>query len=107
MLYLVSVADFPQDGANRALTSLKQHLRMQCYLFLQQRHTLEISALELISTKGFEIGSGFSGARMRGSAHNDRFVKKADGMIGTATNNSGGIQGGVFSLLSSSLYDID
>lgn len=44
--------------------------------------------------QGFEIGSGFGGARMRGSAHNDRFVRKADGQLGTATNNSGGVQGG-------------
>ena len=28
------------------------------------------------------------------AAHNDMFVKKADGRIGTSTNRSGGIQGG-------------
>ena len=31
---------------------------------------------------------------MRGSAHNDAFVKKG-GRLGTATNNSGGVQGGI------------
>jgi len=31
--------------------------------------------LSIPSTKGFEIGSGFEGARMRGSAHNDMFAK--------------------------------
>lgn len=31
--------------------------------------------LSIPSTKGFEIGSGFEGARMRGSKHNDMFVK--------------------------------
>ncbi|WP_303720862.1 chorismate synthase [Malonomonas rubra] len=50
--------------------------------------------LSLPATKGFEIGSGFEGTRMRGSAHNDPFVKK-DGRIGTLTNCSGGVQGGI------------
>ena len=50
--------------------------------------------LAIPATKGFEIGSGFAGSRMRGSAHNDPFVQK-DGRLGTATNRSGGIQGGI------------
>ncbi|MCS6771979.1 MAG: chorismate synthase [Kiritimatiellae bacterium] len=50
--------------------------------------------LSLPATKGFEIGSGFAGARMRGSEHNDAFVKKGD-RLGTRTNYSGGIQGGI------------
>ena len=32
--------------------------------------------LSIPATKGFEIGSGFSGAAMNGSAHNDLFVKE-------------------------------
>jgi chorismate synthase len=50
--------------------------------------------LSIPATKGFEIGSGFSATRMRGSAHNDPFTRKADG-LGTRTNFSGGIQGGI------------
>ncbi|MBU0753965.1 MAG: chorismate synthase, partial [Planctomycetes bacterium] len=50
--------------------------------------------LSIPATKGFEIGSGFSGTCMRGSSHNDLFVKKGDG-LGTKTNFSGGIQGGI------------
>jgi chorismate synthase len=50
--------------------------------------------LSIPATKGFEIGSGFAGTRMRGSEHNDPFVRKEDG-LGTRTNNSGGIQGGI------------
>ncbi len=50
--------------------------------------------LSVPATKGFEIGSGFAGSRQRGSAHNDMFVMK-EGGIGTATNRSGGIQGGI------------
>ena len=47
--------------------------------------------LSINAAKGFEIGSGFAGVEMRGSAHNDSFLP--DGT--TATNNSGGIQGGI------------
>jgi chorismate synthase len=50
--------------------------------------------LSIPATKGFEIGSGFGGTRMRGSAHNDPFTQKAAG-LGTRTNYSGGIQGGI------------
>jgi len=50
--------------------------------------------LSLPATKGFEIGSGFAGARLRGSEHNDIFVSR-EGRVRTATNRSGGIQGGI------------
>jgi len=50
--------------------------------------------LAIPATKGFEIGSGFSGTQMQGSDHNDPFVMK-NGKIGTKTNHSGGIQGGI------------
>ncbi len=50
--------------------------------------------LSLPAAKGFEVGSGFAGATLRGSAHNDAFVAR-DGGLGTATNRSGGVQGGI------------
>jgi chorismate synthase len=50
--------------------------------------------LSLPATKGFEIGSGFSATRMRGSEHNDAFEMRG-GKVRTATNYSGGIQGGI------------
>jgi chorismate synthase len=50
--------------------------------------------LSLPASKGFEIGSGFSAARMRGSEHNDPFEMRR-GKIRTSTNYSGGIQGGI------------
>jgi chorismate synthase len=55
---------------------------------------LALAMLSIPATKGFEIGSGFAGARMRGSDHNDPFVMKA-GRLGTLTNRSGGVQGGI------------
>lgn len=52
--------------------------------------------LSLPASKGFEVGSGFAGARMRGSDHNDPFAPDPDtGRIVTTTNHSGGIQGGI------------
>lgn len=50
--------------------------------------------MSLPATKGFEIGSGFSGAKMKGSLHNDPF-RMQDGQVRTTTNLSGGIQGGI------------
>lgn len=47
--------------------------------------------LSINAVKGFEYGSGFCGARMKGSEHNDLF--NSDGS--TKSNLSGGIQGGI------------
>jgi len=50
--------------------------------------------LSINAVKGFDYGSGFKSSSMKGSEHNDAFVK--DGQkITTATNFSGGIQGGI------------
>jgi len=50
--------------------------------------------LSINAVHGFEYGSGFSGSQMRGSEHNDIFVKEND-TVRTKTNFSGGIQGGI------------
>ena len=47
--------------------------------------------LSINAVKGFEFGSGFCGAKMKGSEHNDLY--NPDGT--TKTNLSGGIQGGI------------
>lgn len=51
--------------------------------------------MSIPAVKGVEVGSGFAGTRMAGSEHNDLFYRKDDGSIGTRTNRSGGIQGGI------------
>ncbi len=52
--------------------------------------------LSIPALKGFEIGSGFAAARMKGSEHNDEFYKdKKTGRIRTKTNFAGGILGGI------------
>ena len=48
------------------------------------------------AVKGLEFGSGFDCASMRGSAHNDAYVLRS-GRVETATNNHGGILGGISS----------
>lgn len=50
--------------------------------------------MSINAAKGFEYGSGFAAATMRGSDHNDSFAIKS-GNVTTTTNYSGGIQGGV------------
>ena len=50
--------------------------------------------MSLPASKGFEIGSGFRGACLRGSQHNDPFVFR-NGRVRTKTNLSGGVQGGI------------
>lgn len=52
---------------------------------------LGAAMLSINAVKGFEYGSGFAGASMKGSEHNDLF--ETDGR--TKTNFSGGIQGGI------------
>jgi chorismate synthase len=51
--------------------------------------------LSLPASKGFEIGSGFSGTKLTGIDHNDPFVPGDDGRPHTTSNRSGGIQGGI------------
>lgn len=52
------------------------------------------AVMSLPATKGFEIGSGFSGTQMLGSQHNDPFYME-NGKVRTKTNLSGGVQGGI------------
>ena len=63
-------------------------------VFDKMEACLAQAMLSIPATKGFEIGSGFGGTRMTGSQHNDPFEKKGV-RLGTATNYSGGVQGGI------------
>ncbi len=51
--------------------------------------------LSIPSVKGFEIGSGFFGATVKGSQNNDEFFVDKEGKIRTKTNNAGGVLGGI------------
>ena len=50
--------------------------------------------LSINAVKGFEYGSGFKAASMKGSEHNDEFSSEGD-KITTKSNYSGGVQGGI------------
>ena len=50
--------------------------------------------MSINAVKGFDIGSGISAAAALGSEHNDQFTL-VDGEVHTATNRSGGVQGGI------------
>lgn len=60
-------------------------------IFKKLHAELGKAMLSINAVKGFEFGSGFCGAKMRGSEHNDIFNE--DGS--TTSNLSGGIQGGI------------
>jgi chorismate synthase len=55
---------------------------------------LGFAMLGINAVKGFEYGSGFEGTKLSGSQHNDIFTNE-NGQVKTATNHSGGIQGGI------------
>lgn len=55
---------------------------------------LGAAMLSINAVKGFEYGEGFDGVTARGSEQNDIFVSDG-GRVTTATNRSGGIQGGI------------
>ncbi len=55
---------------------------------------LASAMIGLPAAKAFELGSGFAGTMMRGSAHNDPF-RMQDGEVRTTQNYSGGVQGGI------------
>lgn len=65
-------------------------------LFDKLEADLAKAMMSINASKGVEFGSGFDGTKMKGSEHNDLFIKDEDsGLVSTTTNYSGGIQGGI------------
>ncbi|KAJ3121806.1 hypothetical protein HK098_003347 [Nowakowskiella sp. JEL0407] len=75
------------------IRNLPSGLGEPCFDKLEAK--LAHAMLSIPATKGFEIGSGFKGTEIPGHIHNDPFVAKENGKLGTTTNFSGGIQGGI------------
>jgi chorismate synthase len=73
-------------------TSLPSGLGDPVYEKLQAN--LAKAMFSLPAVKGFEIGSGFSAAKMQGSGHNDLFTTSNDKVV-TKTNHAGGLLGGI------------
>ena len=64
-------------------------------VFGKLQAALASAMLSINAAKGFEYGMGFEGAQYKGSQMNDLFRRDVNGKIGTLTNYSGGIQGGI------------
>lgn len=56
--------------------------------------TFAHAMMSIPACRGFEVGSGFGAANMKGSEHNDAYCMR-NGRVHTVTNRSGGIQGGI------------
>ncbi len=81
------------DTVGGTITCVVQHVPVGLGepVFDKLHAVLGSAMLSINAVKGFEYGSGFCGAKMKGSEHNDLF--NPDGT--TITNLSGGIQGGI------------
>lgn len=64
-------------------------------LFGKLHAQLGQAMLSINAVKGFEFGGGFQSSALKGSEFNDAFIKAENNTITTATNHSGGIQGGI------------
>jgi chorismate synthase len=96
MIKLISEAKEAKDSLGGVITCVCRSVPAGWGepVFDKVEAALARAMLSIPSTKGFEIGSGFAGTRMRGSEHNDPFSLK-EGRLGTLTNRSGGVQGGI------------
>ncbi|QNL21493.1 chorismate synthase [Hyphobacterium sp. CCMP332] len=63
-------------------------------VFNKLQSALAQAMMSINAAKGFQYGSGFESAQMKGSEHNDIYEKR-DNVLKTKTNNAGGIQGGI------------
>ena len=81
------------DTIGGTITCVAQHMPIGLGepVFDKLHAQLGMAMLSINAVKGFEYGSGFCGAKMKGSEHNDLYNE--DGT--TKTNLSGGIQGGI------------
>ncbi len=96
MAALIQQASAEQDSIGGVITCVCQNIPAGWGepVFDKLDALLAHAVFSIPAVKGVEIGSGFSGARMRGSEHNDCFVMNA-GHVRPASNRSGGIQGGI------------
>ncbi len=96
MIDIVEQAMADKDSVGGVISCVCRHVPVGLGepVFDKLEARLAQAVLSIPATKGFEVGSGFAGSRLTGSVHNDLFVKK-DNRLGTVTNRSGGIQGGI------------
>ena len=96
MVDAIKAAKEAQDSLGGVVTCVCRHVPAGLGepVFEKMEASLAQAMLSIPATKGFEIGSGFAGTRLTGSNHNDPFIKRGN-RLGTRTNNSGGVQGGI------------
>jgi chorismate synthase len=99
MIALVAETKAAKDSVGGTITCVCRHVPAGLGepVFDKLEALLAHAMLSIPATKGFEIGSGFAGTRLNGSQHNDPFIVKKDGRLGTLSNRSGGVLGGVSS----------
>ncbi len=105
----------PDEAADRKMLSLLEELKkdgdttggiISCFIrntpaglgepvYNKLQADLASACMSINAAHGFDYGSGFAGASMKGSEHNDPFVADHSGRIVTSSNFSGGIQGGI------------
>jgi len=96
MIKLIEQLKDEGDSTGGVVTCIIQGLKpgLGEPVFDKLQADLAKAMLSINAVKGFEYGSGFRSSSMKGSEYNDTFVN--DGLkITTATNFSGGIQGGI------------
>ena len=96
MISLIDQVRLDQDTVGGVVTGLIKNLPAGLGepVFDKFHAELGKAMLGINAVKGFEYGSGFDGVQLRGSLHNDEFVKDGE-RIRTKTNHSGGVQGGI------------
>lgn len=99
MIELVTATKAAKDSVGGVITCVCRNVPVGLGepVFDKLEALLAQAMLSIPATKGFEIGSGFPGTRLNGSQHNDPFTQKDNGQLGTLTNRSGGVLGGVSS----------
>ncbi len=96
MIALIDQVRLDRDTVGGVVTCVVRHAPVGLGepVFDKLHAELGKAMLSINAVKGFEYGSGFGGVALRGSQHNDEFVKEG-GKIRTKTNHSGGVQGGI------------
>lgn len=89
------------DTIGGVITCIAQHVPVGLGepVFDKLHADLGKAMLGINAVKGFDIGSGFEGVKMKGSEHNDGLIPNPSpsekGSISFKTNNSGGVLGGI------------
>ncbi len=98
MMKAIQKAKEEQDSLGAILEAKVDHLPVGLGdpVYEKLEANLAKAMMTLPATKGIEFGQGFQAASLKGSEHNDLFIRK-DKKIKTATNHAGGTLGGISS----------